>query len=238
MKPLQTTLYSTAAILALISGPVMAQDTSVSGDVSGSAEVGVESGDAVSNTADAVENTGEEIADTAGDAADAVEETAEDTAQAAEDAAEDTAQAAENTAEEAGDAVADTAEDMTPDANAEAEAEMTAESDMSTDGGEMGGETRAGALVGMNVASSAGEDIGEIDRIVDINGETMAVIGVGGFLGLGEHDVALPVTELMYDGNTITAMGYTQEQLKSMAEYNAELATEVDSEATVSLGSS
>ncbi|KGM49047.1 PRC-barrel domain-containing protein [Pseudooceanicola atlanticus] len=238
MKPLKTTLYSTAAILALISGPVMAQDTSVSGDVSGSAEVGVESGDAVSNTADAVENTGEEIADTAGDAADAVEETAEDTAQAAEDAAEDTAQAAENTAEEAGDAVADTAEDMTPDANAEAEAEMTAESDMSTDGGEMGAETQAGALVGMNVASSAGEDIGEIDRIVDINGETMAVIGVGGFLGLGEHDVALPVTELMYDGNTITAMGYTQEQLKSMAEYNAELATEVDSEATVSLGRS
>jgi hypothetical protein len=238
MKPLKTTLYSTAAILALISGPVMAQDTSVSGDVSGSAEVGVESGDAVSNTADAVENTGEEIADTAGDAADAVEETAEDTAQAAEDVAEDTAQAAENTAEEAGDAVADTAEDMTPDANAEAEAEMTAESDMSTDGGEMGAETQAGALVGMNVASSAGEDIGEIDRIVDINGETMAVIGVGGFLGLGEHDVALPVTELMYDGNTITAMGYTQEQLKSMAEYNAELATEVDSEATVSLGRS
>ena len=227
MKPLKTTLYSTAAILALISGPVMAQDTSVSGDVSGSAEVGVESGDAVSNTADAVENTGEEIADTAGDAADAVEETAEDTAQAAEDVAEDTAQAAENTAE-----------DMTPDANAEAEAEMTAESDMSTDGGEMGAETQAGALVGMNVASSAGEDIGEIDRIVDINGETMAVIGVGGFLGLGEHDVALPVTELMYDGNTITAMGYTQEQLKSMAEYNAELATEVDSEATVSLGRS
>ena len=238
MKPLKTTLYSTAAILALISGPVMAQDTSVSGDVSGSAEVGVESGDAVSNTADAVENTGEEIADTAGDAADAVEETAEDTAQAAEDVAEDTAQAAENTAEEAGDAVADTAEDMTPDANAEAEADMTAESDMSTDGGEMGAETQAGALVGMNVASSAGEDIGEIDRIVDINGETMAVIGVGGFLGLGEHDVALPVTELMYDGNTITAMGYTQEQLKSMAEYNAELATEVDSEATVSLGRS
>lgn len=227
MKPLKTTLYSTAAILALISGPVMAQDTSVSGDVSGSAEVGVESGDAVSNTADAVENTGEEIADTAGDAADAVEETAEDTAQAAEDVAEDTAQAAENTAE-----------DMTPDANADAEAEMTAESDMSTDGGEMGAETQAGALVGMNVASSAGEDIGEIDRIVDINGETMAVIGVGGFLGLGEHDVALPVTELMYDGNTITAMGYTQEQLKSMAEYNAELATEVDSEATVSLGRS
>ena len=61
MKPLKTTLYSTAAILALISGPVMAQDTSVSGDVSGSAEVGVESGDAVSNTADAVENTGEVI---------------------------------------------------------------------------------------------------------------------------------------------------------------------------------
>lgn len=98
--------------------------------------------------------------------------------------------------------------------------------------------TKVGALIGVNVASSAGESIGEIDDVVDINGETMAVVGVGGFLGLGEHDVALPVTELMVEGNTVTAMGYTREQLKSMAEFNAEVATSLDAEQTIELGRS
>lgn len=98
--------------------------------------------------------------------------------------------------------------------------------------------TRVGALIGIEVASSAGETIGEIDDVVDINGETMAIVGVGGFMGLGEHDVALPVTELMYEGNTVTAMGYTREQLKSMAEFNAEAASSLSAEETVELGSS
>ena len=39
-------------------------------------------------------------------------------------------------------------------------------------------------------------------------------------------------------GNTILAMGYTREQLESMAEYNAEVATKLDSEQMVSLGKS
>ncbi|WP_407495529.1 PRC-barrel domain-containing protein [Pseudooceanicola sp. MF1-13] len=95
-----------------------------------------------------------------------------------------------------------------------------------------------GSLIGADVASAAGESIGEIDDVVDMNGETMAVVGVGGFLGLGEHDVALPVTELMYEGNTILAMGYTREQLKSMAEFNAEMATSLESTQTVELGNS
>ena len=105
------------------------------------------------------------------------------------------------------------------------------------DGGMMNA-TKVGTLIGLDVASANGEDLGEIDDIVSINGETMAVVGIGGFLGLGEHDVALPVTELMFEGNTVTAMGYTRDQLESMAEFNAELATSLDAEQMVTLGRS
>lgn len=98
--------------------------------------------------------------------------------------------------------------------------------------------TKVGALIGLDVASATGEDIGEIDDVVTINGETMAVVGVGGFLGLGEHDVALPVTELSFEGNSVTALGYTRDQLESMAEYNADIAISLDVEQVVTLGRS
>ena len=128
----------------------------------------------------------------------------------------------------------DTSANPTLDTDVASTADATAEGDTLL----TGNQAQAGAPIGLDVASSAGETIGEIDDVVSINGETMAVIGVGGFLGIGEHDVALPVTELMVDGNTILAMGYTREQLESMAEYNAEVATKLDSEQMVSLGKS
>ncbi|EAQ04778.1 hypothetical protein OB2597_05830 [Pseudooceanicola batsensis HTCC2597] len=127
--------------------------------------------------------------------------------------------------------------DITNDTTADTGTTDMAENDAGLTGG-ASSETTAGTLIGLDVASSAGESIGEIDDVVEINGETMAVVGVGGFFGLGEHNVALPVTELMYDGDTITARGYTSEQLESMAEYNDETATSLESDATVSLGRS
>ncbi|MDW4497470.1 PRC-barrel domain-containing protein [Sulfitobacter sp. D35] len=48
-------------------------------------------------------------------------------------------------------------------------------------------------LIGSNVYSSAGEDVGEIDNlIISLEGAVEGVvIGVGGFLGIGEKDVAI-----------------------------------------------
>jgi sporulation protein YlmC with PRC-barrel domain len=58
----------------------------------------------------------------------------------------------------------------------------------------------ASKLIGTRVVSANNESIGDInDVIVDRNGQAMAaVIGVGGFLGIGEKDVAVPFNSLEF----------------------------------------
>src|SRR5918997_5749695 len=64
---------------------------------------------------------------------------------------------------------------------------------------------RASKLIGTRVTGANNESIGEInDVLMDQNGPAHAVIiGVGGFLGIGEKDVAIPMTALQFNvGNT------------------------------------
>jgi sporulation protein YlmC with PRC-barrel domain len=53
---------------------------------------------------------------------------------------------------------------------------------------------RTSRLIGVNVYNTANEKIGDVSElIIDRDGKVGAVVvGVGGFLGLGEHDVAIP----------------------------------------------
>jgi sporulation protein YlmC with PRC-barrel domain len=62
------------------------------------------------------------------------------------------------------------------------------------------GEWRASKLAGVNVYNDANEKIGDInDVILDKSGKVANVIlGVGGFLGMGEHYVAVPFEKLKW----------------------------------------
>jgi hypothetical protein len=62
------------------------------------------------------------------------------------------------------------------------------------------GEWRASKLVGVNVYNDSNEKIGDInDLILDSSGRVAnAVIGVGGFLGMGEHNVAVTFDQLKF----------------------------------------
>ena len=59
---------------------------------------------------------------------------------------------------------------------------------------------RASKLVGLNVYNDANESVGSInDLLTDRNGKiTAVVIGVGGFLGVGEHLVAVPFEKVKF----------------------------------------
>jgi sporulation protein YlmC with PRC-barrel domain len=55
--------------------------------------------------------------------------------------------------------------------------------------------SKAGSLIGMDVRNPQGEKLGDIkDLVVDLpSGKiSYAVLGVGGFLGIGERDIAVP----------------------------------------------
>ena len=62
------------------------------------------------------------------------------------------------------------------------------------------GEWRASKLVGVNVYNEANEKIGDIsDVILDKSGKVEnVVLGVGGFLGMGEHYVAVAYDKLKW----------------------------------------
>ena len=71
------------------------------------------------------------------------------------------------------------------------------------------GEWRASKLVGVNVYNDANEKIGDIqDVILDKSGKVDNVIlGVGGFLGMGAHLVAVPYEKIKFVNEPIAYTG-------------------------------
>ncbi|HLI99589.1 MAG TPA: PRC-barrel domain-containing protein [Bradyrhizobium sp.] len=62
------------------------------------------------------------------------------------------------------------------------------------------GDWRASKVVGLNVYNDNNEKVGSInDLLMDKNGNIKAaVLGVGGFLGVGEHLVAVPLDKIKF----------------------------------------
>jgi sporulation protein YlmC with PRC-barrel domain len=112
--------------------------------------------------------------------------TTDETAQSTEPMTGDTAQTAETTDPMATDS-AQTAETETPAKPVEGQITMQGENTI-----------LAGSLIGSSVYSASGESIGDIDDlIVNLDGTVDGVvIGVGGFLGIGEKDVAIEMASL------------------------------------------
>ncbi|WP_299651635.1 PRC-barrel domain-containing protein [uncultured Tateyamaria sp.] len=79
---------------------------------------------------------------------------------------------------------------------------------------------KAEDLIGRSVATESGEDVGEVD-FIGMRGQTLvAIIGVGGFLGMGENEVAVPLEKLIVRRNELIVPQFTQTQLENMPEYN------------------
>lgn len=62
------------------------------------------------------------------------------------------------------------------------------------------GNWRASKLMGLDVYNENNEKLGDVNEIIlDKNGKVSAVvIGVGGFLGMGEHDIAVSMEKLKF----------------------------------------
>jgi sporulation protein YlmC with PRC-barrel domain len=83
------------------------------------------------------------------------------------------------------------------------------------------GEMRASKLIGTKVTNAANESVGEInDVVLGRDGKVAAVIiGVGGFLGMGERDVAISYGGLKFakdsNGRDVITVNTTKDQLKA-----------------------
>ena len=87
------------------------------------------------------------------------------------------------------------------------------------------GDWRASKLIGQTIRNAANESIGDVnDLIVDGSGKISAVIvGVGGFLGIGEKNVSMAFDKLSFsrDANNavVVTASATKESLQSAPEY-------------------
>jgi PRC-barrel domain len=78
-------------------------------------------------------------------------------------------------------------------------------------------------VVGKTVVSQQGEEIGEVKEIVLDNDsqQHLAVLDVGGFLGIGEKSVAVAFEELQLSADGRIQSNLTRESLQSQPEYDA-----------------
>lgn len=89
------------------------------------------------------------------------------------------------------------------------------------------GDWRASTLLGTSIFNASNQSIGDInDLLLTKDGNVASVIvGVGGFLGIGEKNVALKFDDLDIsrdaEGKTIVMSNTTKESLESMSEWKA-----------------
>jgi hypothetical protein len=76
-------------------------------------------------------------------------------------------------------------------------------------------------LLGKTVINDAREKIGEIEDIIITpdSAASYAIIGVGGFLGIGERRVAIPFQQIKLRNGALVLPGATKDALKALPEF-------------------
>jgi hypothetical protein len=82
-------------------------------------------------------------------------------------------------------------------------------------------------LLGRSVINDTGEEIGRLDDLmIEDDRLAFAILSVGGFLGLGAHQVVVPFHSLLMDDENLVLPGATKEALKAMTAYDRKRARE------------
>ena len=72
-------------------------------------------------------------------------------------------------------------------------------------------------VLNMNVTNMKGDVLGDIEHVVkNTDGKDYAVIGHGGFLGMGQKHVALPLDSMVLRNGRMEMRGLTDDQIRSM----------------------
>ena len=77
------------------------------------------------------------------------------------------------------------------------------------------------SVLGKPVYNELGDKIGSVDDLIIAPNKTLsyAIIGAGGFLGVGKYDVAIPVTQMNEVNGKMVLKGATKESIKQMPKF-------------------
>jgi PRC-barrel domain len=113
-------------------------------------------------------------------------------------------------------------QDAQPQPKAEQEQPGTGTASGQPSDTEQQGWVSVGEALGAPVVNEAGDEVGEIKDVVMKDNAYYAVLSVGGFLGLADKNVAIPLDDLKLGEDEAYLMSaQTEEQLEQMPAYEA-----------------
>lgn len=78
------------------------------------------------------------------------------------------------------------------------------------------------SILGKTVYNEAGAKVGKVEDLIIApdKGVSYLIIGAGGFLGMGRHDVAIPVMQVQDQAGKLVMAGATKETIKAMPAFD------------------
>jgi sporulation protein YlmC with PRC-barrel domain len=78
------------------------------------------------------------------------------------------------------------------------------------------------SILDKTVYNDAGEKVGNVEDLIISPDRRVSylIIGAGGFLGIGRHDVAIPATQIQDTGTKLVMHGATKAAIKSMPQFD------------------
>jgi sporulation protein YlmC with PRC-barrel domain len=73
-------------------------------------------------------------------------------------------------------------------------------------------------ILGKDVYNEKNEKVGRVDDLIIAPNKSVSylIIGAGGFVGLGKHDVAIPIAQIQEESGKIVLPGATKEIVKAL----------------------
>ena len=92
-------------------------------------------------------------------------------------------------------------------------------------------------LTEYNIVGENGNVLGDIQNIVNVDDQLYAVVGSGGFLGLGEKTVAIPLSGLVVRGNDFVAPNISESQVEALQEFDVSQYETLPEDRQITVGS-
>ena len=77
------------------------------------------------------------------------------------------------------------------------------------------------SLLGKTIYNEAGRKVGEVQDIIIAPDKSVSyvIVGAGGFIGMGRHDVAIPVSQIQDQAGKLVMAGATPDLIKAMPQF-------------------
>ena len=77
-------------------------------------------------------------------------------------------------------------------------------------------------LLGKTIYNEAGQKVGKVEDLIVAPGNSVSlvIVGAGGFVGIGRHDVAIPVAQIQNRAGKLVMAGATKDSIKAMSSFN------------------